>query len=73
MSTTEFKDKMKIFISNLENKCNAASTNITNSLRNATPTKIFSIDFEDKDFIGEYNRTIHSKELPHIEDENELF
>jgi len=44
MSTTELEDKMRTFTGNLENKFNAASADITSSLRDAAPTKILGLD-----------------------------
>ena len=72
MATTKFFEKMDTFTNNLNGRLSAASS-VNPVHPNTTETnKILGLEHEDEAFVTEYQRTINSEDLPHIEDESDV-
>lgn len=64
---------MRTFGERLDSKFNAAFTGISNSLHDVDPAILSKPDLEDDNSIANYNRTIISNDIPHVEDDKTLF
>ena len=67
MATTEMQDKMSAFTDKVNNRMNAASTEVNVSTQDINPNHIVGIEHEDEDFLSEYNRVINSSDLPNLD------
>ena len=66
----ENKKRMESFDRNLEDKFNAASSDLLSELEKADVphANVFSLEDESDDFLDEYNKVIDNKEVKHAEE-----
>ena len=70
MVTTEMKEKMKSFTVKVNRRSDSASADTTINTPNVNPSQILGLQYEDDDFLTEYNRVICSSNIPDVDDGN---
>jgi hypothetical protein len=66
--TDEWKKRMQEFDDKLESRFNAASSDISNSVRDVNPSHVIDLENEDQEFLDEFNRVIDDETLKHADD-----